>query len=167
MPAKRFYVIYIKTLSKALPCERHHCSKAPGRLLLLASLRLLRAVLGAGLHTTLNTLRIERTTDDVVTNAGKVLDTAAADQHDRVLLQAVADAGDVGRNLHAVGQTDSRKLTHSGVRLLRRHGGDLRAHASLLGRGLVGGSALQAVEALKKSVRLYRKPAVAYVSRCQ
>ena len=58
--------------------------------LLLLGLRTLLTVLGTGLHTAIHTLGIERTADDVVTHAGEVLDTAAADQNDGVLLQVVA-----------------------------------------------------------------------------
>jgi hypothetical protein len=36
---------------------------------------------------------VERATDDVVANAREILDAAAADEHERVLLQVVADAG--------------------------------------------------------------------------
>ena len=58
-------------------------------------LRALRAVLGAGLHTLGHTGSIQRAADDVITNARQVTDTAAADEHHGVLLQVVADAGDV------------------------------------------------------------------------
>ena len=89
--------------------------------LLLLGLRTLLTVLGTALHTTLNTLGVERTADDVVTHAGEVLDTAAADQNDAVLLQVVADTGDVGGNLIAIRQADTGDLTKCGVRLLGGH----------------------------------------------
>ena len=54
---------------------------------ILLLLRTLGAVLGTGLHTTLNTLGIQSTADDVVTHTGQVLDTAASDQNNGVLLQ--------------------------------------------------------------------------------
>ena len=41
----------------------------------LLGLRALGAVLGAGLHTALNALGVQSTADDVVTDAGEVLDT--------------------------------------------------------------------------------------------
>ena len=44
--------------------------------LLLSCLRPLGTVLGTGLHTSGNALRIEGAADDVVTNAGEILDTA-------------------------------------------------------------------------------------------
>ena len=43
-------------------------------LLLLAGLGTLGTVLGTGLHTSGNALRIEGAADDVVTNAGEILD---------------------------------------------------------------------------------------------
>ena len=62
-------------------------------LQVLLALGALCAVLGTCLHTALNTLSIQSTTDNVVTDAGEVLDTAAADHHDGVLLQGVTHAG--------------------------------------------------------------------------
>ena len=56
-----------------MPCQRQRSQ------LLLLGLRTLLTVFGAGLHTTLNTLGVERTADDVVTHAGEVLNTTAAE----------------------------------------------------------------------------------------
>ena len=50
----------------------------------------------------------------------------------RVLLQVVALAGDVGRDLDPVGQAHARDLAQRRVRLLRRRGVDAHAHAALL-----------------------------------
>ena len=116
--------------------------------LLFLGLGLLRTVLGAGLHTTLNTLRIQRTTDDVVTDTGKVLDTAAADQYYGVFLQVVADAGDVCGHFIAIGQANTGDLTQCGVGLLGSRGSYRGANASFLGGGQIGGSVLQGVHAL-------------------
>jgi hypothetical protein len=60
-------------------------------------LRTLRAVLGAGLATVLDALRVEHAAQDVVAHAGKIAHTAAADEHHRVLLQVVAFARDVAK----------------------------------------------------------------------
>ena len=70
-------------------------------------------------HTAIDALGIESTADDVVTDTRQVLDTAAADQHDGVLLQVVADTGNVGGHLVTVGKTHTGDLTQCGVRLLR------------------------------------------------
>ena len=72
--------------------------------LLLAGLGPLGAVLGTGLHPAVDALGIQRAADDVVTHTGQVLDTAAADHDHRVLLQVVADTGDIGSDLVSVGQ---------------------------------------------------------------
>ena len=69
-------------------------------------------------------LGIQSATDDVVTDTGKVLNTAAADQHHRVLLQVVTNTGDISGNLVAVGETHTGDLTQSGVGLLRSRGTD-------------------------------------------
>ena len=84
----------------------------------LLALGPLGTVLGTALHTAVDALGIQRTTDDVVTDAGQVLDTAAADHHDGVLLQGVTHAGDVGGDFVAVGQTHTGDLTERGVGLL-------------------------------------------------
>ena len=84
----------------------------------LLALGTLGTVLGARLHTALNALGIQSAADDVVTNTGQVLDTAAADHDHRVLLQRMTDTGDVGGDLVAVGQADTGDLTQSGVGLL-------------------------------------------------
>ena len=104
-------------------------------LLLLAGLRALCTVLRASLHTSLNALRIERAADDVVTHTRKVLDTAAADQNDGVLLQIVTDTGDVSGDLVTVRQTHTGDLTKCGVRLLRGGGHNLQEHSVVLIRG--------------------------------
>ena len=41
---------------------------------------------------------VERAADDMIPDAGKVLDAPSADEHHGVLLQVMADARDVGRN---------------------------------------------------------------------
>ena len=106
--------------------------------LLLLGLGPLGAVLGAGLHTAVDALGVQRAADDVVTNAGQVLDTAAADHDHGVLLQVVAHAGDIGGDLVAVGQAHTGDLTQRGVRLLRGGSTNGGAHAPLLGRGQIG-----------------------------
>src|SRR6478609_8935261 len=63
----------------------------------------LGAVLGARLTTVLDALRVE----------------AAADQHDAVLLEVVALAGDVADNFALVGQADLGNLAKRRVRLRR------------------------------------------------
>ena len=76
-------------------------------------LRTLCAVLGAGLLAVRNTCSIKRTADDMVSGTRKVLDTAATDHDDAVLLKVVALARDIGCNFDSVGKTDSGDLTKS------------------------------------------------------
>ena len=94
----------------------------------------LRAVLAATLLAVTHAGGVEGAADDVVLDRREVLHPAAADEHDRVLLQVVADARDVGRDLHRVGQAHARDLAQRGVRLLRRHRAHLEADAPLLRR---------------------------------
>ena len=84
----------------------------------------------------------------MVTDTGQVLDTAAANHNDGVLLQVVADTGNVGGHFVTVGETDTGDLTQSGVRLLRSRGTHSGADAALLGRRLVGLAVLQGFRVL-------------------
>src|ERR1700690_1808702 len=66
-------------------------------------LRPLRPVLGGALLSVWNTHGIQRATHHVIANSRQVLHAAAANEHDGVLLQVVADAGNISRHLDAVG----------------------------------------------------------------
>lgn len=68
----------------------------------------------------------------MVANAGKVANAAAADEHDRVLLQVVAFTRDVRDDFAAVGQADLGDLAKRRVRLLRGGRIDAGADAALL-----------------------------------
>src|SRR5882724_12655406 len=70
--------------------------------------RPLGAVLAAALLAASDADGVERAADDVVAHAGQVLHPASADHHYRVLLEVVADAGDVAGDFHAVGQEIGR-----------------------------------------------------------
>src|SRR3954466_11064913 len=104
----------------------------------MSALLLLRAVPAASLLAVLHALGVERAADDLVADTGKVLHPAAADEHDRVLLEAVTDARDVRRDLDAAGQAHTGDLPEGGVRLLRGGGVDAGADTATLGRTLQG-----------------------------
>src|SRR5580765_8405146 len=80
----------------------------------------LGAVLGARLAAILDALRVEDAAEHVIAHARKVAHTAAADQHDAVLLEVVAFARDVADDFALVGQADLGHLAQRRVRLLRR-----------------------------------------------
>src|SRR5689334_21583133 len=79
---------------------------------------LLRAVPTSRLLAVADTGGVERAADDLVANAGEILHTAAAHEHDRVLLEVVALTRDVGGDLHAAGEANTSDLAERGVRLL-------------------------------------------------
>src|SRR4051795_10529262 len=112
--------------------ERWTGSGSMGRIWAAArrgiGLLLLHAVLRAGLLAVVDASGVERPADDLVAHARQVLDAAAAHEHDGVLLQVVALARDVDRDLHAVRQPDTGDLAQRGVRLLRRRRVHARAH---------------------------------------
>src|SRR5688572_32426641 len=103
-------------------------------------LRALGAVLRSSLLAAGDAHCVERAADHVVANAREVLDAAAADQHQRVLLQVVADPGNVSRHLDAIGEPDARHLAERRVRLLRRLGEHAHADAALLRADLERGT---------------------------
>src|SRR6187401_2377498 len=104
----------------------------------ISALLLLRAVTAAGLLAVLHALGVERAADDLVADTRKVLHPAAADEHDRVLLEVVADTRDVSGDLDAARQAHAGDLAEGGVRLLRGGRVDARADAASLGRALEG-----------------------------
>src|SRR5262245_55093573 len=99
---------------------------------------LLGAVAAAGLLAVADAARVEGAANDLVADSGEVLHAAATDQDDRVLLEVVAFAGNVGGDLHAAGQADTRDLAEGRVRLLGGGGVDAGAHATALGRAFEG-----------------------------
>ena len=62
----------------------------------------LDAVLRTTLVATVDPEGVERTTDDVVANAGKVTDTSATHKHDGVLLEVVPFAANVSGDFLAI-----------------------------------------------------------------
>src|SRR5690349_4227039 len=100
------------------------------------------AVAAASLLTVLNTLGIEGTADDLVADTGEVLHTTTTDEHNGVLLEVVANTGDVSGNFDATVEAHTRDLTQSRVRLLRsggvNAGANTAAHRAALKRGSLG-----------------------------
>src|SRR5690349_19181492 len=95
----------------------------------------LHAVLRASLLAVRHPGGVERPANDLVAHARQVLDAASTYEHDAVLLQVVALARDVARDLHAVREAHAGDLAKGGVRLLRGGRVHARAHATALGRG--------------------------------
>src|ERR1043165_6828151 len=104
------------------------------RGMVLGQFRSFGPVFRASLLPVLDALGIERTANDVVAHARQVLDPAAADQDNRVLLQVVALAADVTDDFEAVGEPHLGNLAKRRVRLLRRRRVDPRADPPLLRR---------------------------------
>src|ERR1700729_177829 len=108
------------------------CRFAAGPLRGISALLLLRAVTAASLLAVADPLGVQRTADDLVADAREVTDTAAADQHDRVLLQVVPHARNVGGDLDLARQPDASDLAQRRVRLLGRSRVDARANTTAL-----------------------------------
>src|SRR5262245_16385270 len=100
------------------------------------ALRLLRPlcpVFRSSLHAALDAHRVERASHHVIANARQIFHTAAANEHQRVFLQVVADAGDVSGDFDAVREAHARDLAQRRIRLLGRLGEHADAHTALLG----------------------------------
>src|SRR5882724_11509396 len=96
------------------------CRFVAGPLRGISALLLLRAVAAASLLAVADTLGVQRTTDDLVANTRQVADSATANEHDRVLLEVMANTRYVGGDLDLAGQPDTGDLAERRVRLLRR-----------------------------------------------
>src|SRR3954468_9796574 len=83
----------------------------------LRLLRPLRAVLRAALHSSLDANRVERAAHHVITHARQILDAAAANQHERVFLQVVADARNVSRHFFSMRRPPPRSPPLPGTAL--------------------------------------------------
>src|SRR5690349_10644817 len=119
--------------------ERWTASGSTGRICAAARrgirLLLLHAVLRAGLLAVADAGGVERATDDLVADARKILDSAATDEDDGVLLKVVPLTGDVGGDLDATADAHAGDLAQRRVRLLRRGGVDAGADTPPLRRG--------------------------------
>src|SRR5208337_3090320 len=100
--------------------------------LVLCFLLAFGAVLRASLVTARDAGRVKRSAYHVITHAGQILYTAPADQHNRVLLQVMANTRDIRRHFDSIRQPNARYFTQRRVRLLRRLGIHARAHSALL-----------------------------------
>jgi hypothetical protein len=105
----------------------------------LLCLRLFRAIPRTSLLAVLNALRIERATDDMVTHTGQILHAASADHNDRVLLQIMAFARNVGCYFHAARELHAGYLTERRIRLFWRGGIDAGTYSAPLGAIFEGG----------------------------
>src|SRR5205085_10009151 len=85
-----------------------------------ASLGTLRAILGTAAAPSINPERIERPADDMIAHTRQILHSATADQHDRVFLEIVTLARNVGYHFLAIRQPPFRHFAQGRVRLLRR-----------------------------------------------
>src|SRR3954447_9196891 len=116
----------------ALPCYSVPPIRRGSKAGLFALLRCLRSVLRPSLLPIFHAARIQGSTDDVVANARQVLDSPAAHQHHRVLLQVVTLTRNVRRNFHLIGKADSGDFAQRRIRFLGRHCLYLGAYAPLL-----------------------------------
>src|ERR1019366_3804873 len=97
------------------------------------SLRTFRAVLGARLLPAGHSSRVHCSAHNVIADTRQILDAAAADQHNRVLLEVMADSWNIGRDFDTVGEPYAGHLPQSRIRLFRRGRIHASAQASALG----------------------------------
>ena len=99
--------IYISMKTNALFARKDQKVK-PGLLL-----RPLRTVLGAGLLPVGYSCSIKSASDNMVSGTGQILDTAAPDQNNAMLLKVVALTRNIARNFDTIGKTYPGDLPQS------------------------------------------------------
>lgn len=107
---------------------------------LLCFLRPFCPVLRAPLFSVTYTRGIKSSTDDVVTNSGQILHTPSPDHDDRVFLEVMSFARNVGCHFDSVCQTNARDLPQRGVGFLGSRRVNTRADSSPLRAALQRGS---------------------------
>src|SRR3954447_21637778 len=127
----------------------------------MTDLLLLHAVLRAGLLAVADAGGVERAADHLVAHARQVLDATAADEHDRVLLEVVPLAGDVGGDLDPARDAHAGDLAQRRVRLLRRGRVHARADAAPLRGGDLLLAALAGLQARRGQLLRLRVPSLA------
>jgi hypothetical protein len=100
----------------------------------------------------LNTLGVQDAPDNVITDAREILDPSTSNEHNRVLLKVMADTGDVGGDLHAVGQSYAGDLSESGIRLFGGCREYPDAHPALLRAVLECGGRLPLLHGLSSTL---------------
>ena len=78
---------------------------------------------------------VEDSSEDVVSDTGKVLHTSSSDHDHRVLLQIVTDSRDVRNDFVSIRKAHLCDLPECGIRLLRSRRVDLGADSPLLRAG--------------------------------
>src|SRR5438105_1386318 len=91
-----------------------------------------RTVLRTALFAVRDSGGIKRAPYDVIADAGQIFHAAAANQHNRVLLQIVADARNVRGDLDPVRQPDARHLPQRRIWLLWRRSVHSRTNTAFL-----------------------------------
>src|SRR5487761_12037 len=120
-----YQIAAVDRVSGNFPANNKSLAWHSAILLLLSGFRPFRAVFRARLLAVLDASGIERPANYVIANSRQILHATAAHEHNRVLLQIVANAGDVRGDFGGIRKASARDLAQSRVRLLRR----LRVHA--------------------------------------
>src|SRR5688500_1326225 len=107
LPPSRILLISCVTSGELYTGSATRGWRGAGPLRGMSALLLLRAVAAASLLAVADALRVKRATDDLVSDAREVLHPTTTHEHDRVLLQVVAHARDVGRDLEPAHQPDT------------------------------------------------------------
>src|ERR1051326_3439441 len=110
-------------------CRRRFCRAASTGS---ATFRSLRSVLGATTPASIDAERVKRTTHNVIANPRQIFHAPTAHEHDRVLLQIMPLARNVGNHFLPIRQPHFCHFTKRRVRLLRCARHHLHAHPAPL-----------------------------------
>src|SRR5271170_2046176 len=86
----------------------------------------LRSIFAARAFSSFDAQCVQSSTDDVITNTRQIAHPSAADQHDAVFLKIVLFARNIRRDLPAIAEPHTGDFPQSRIRLLGRHGFDLK-----------------------------------------
>src|SRR5947209_5906942 len=117
-PKSRSVQSWGRALGEKRCMNRHEPDSHIGEPRELSSSLALGPILGARLFPVSDALRVEHPADDVIANAGKVPYPAATNEHDRVFLQVMTFARDVGRHFHPIRKSNPRYFAERGVGFL-------------------------------------------------
>ena len=105
------------------------------------------------LFSAFNAGKIQNAADNVIANARKIFNPAAADNHNGMFLQVMAFTRNICGNFLAVGQANSGNFPQSRVRFFRSGGKNLDANAALKWRRGKNRFVCQGIEIVLQSRR--------------
>ena len=97
---------------------------------------------------------IQNTAHDMITHPGQVFYPSAANHHNLVFLQVMANTGDISGNFHTIGKSDSGDFPQRRIRFFRSGSTNLNTDSAFKWTLGINRLILESVENILKSRRL-------------